>query len=206
MQLIQFFRVLKLALCFMLFLSACQNGKSPVLGDTPHQKQQNAFYSDATTSPLTKKQLRTFEGLPFFKQDSNFVVKAFLNKTNDSTFIDMATSTDRLVSQRVYATGNMVINGQQIILKIYQTRTAFESVSDNSLFLPFLDLTNGEDTYSGGRYLDLIIPQSDTLVIDFNKAYNPYCAYNKKFSCPIVPRENFIPLRVEAGVKFFEIN
>ena len=71
----------------------------------------------------------------------------------------------------------------------------------NELFLPFLDDTNGMSSYGGGRYLDLQIPTSDSLWLDFNRAYNPYCAYNERYSCPIVPRDNYIPIRVTAGVK-----
>ena len=72
------------------------------------------------------------------------------------------------------------------------------------LFLPFMDDTNGEQTYAGGRYIDLRIPEGNTLKIDFNKAYNPYCAYNEKYSCPIVPRENYLDVAVKAGVKVFK--
>ena len=72
------------------------------------------------------------------------------------------------------------------------------------MFLPFLDNTNGEETYGGGRYIDLQFPEGGELVIDFNKAYNPLCAYNEKYSCPIVPLENYLELKVEAGVKAFE--
>jgi uncharacterized protein (DUF1684 family) len=71
------------------------------------------------------------------------------------------------------------------------------------LFLPFLDNTNGDTTYGGGRYIDLRIPEGDTIEIDFNKAYNPYCAYNSRYSCPIVPRENYLDTNIEAGVKKF---
>jgi uncharacterized protein (DUF1684 family) len=73
------------------------------------------------------------------------------------------------------------------------------------LFLPFSDATNGNETYSGGRYIDLRIPTSDSVLIDFNKAYNPYCAYNPKYSCPIVPKQNRLPIPVRAGVKAFTI-
>ena len=72
------------------------------------------------------------------------------------------------------------------------------------LFLPFTDLTNGEATYAGGRYIDLAIPDGDTLIIDFNKSYNPYCAYNKKYSCPIVPKVNHLEIDINAGVKAFK--
>jgi uncharacterized protein (DUF1684 family) len=75
---------------------------------------------------------------------------------------------------------------------------------EDYLFLPFLDDTNGETTYGGGRYIDLRIPKGDSMEIDFNRAYNPYCVYNDKYSCPIVPRDNYIDLKVEAGLKMFE--
>jgi len=72
------------------------------------------------------------------------------------------------------------------------------------LFLPFTDLTNGEQTYMGGRYLDLSIPEGDTIVLDFNRAYNPYCVYNKKYSCPLVPPVNALNTKISAGIKDFE--
>ena len=75
---------------------------------------------------------------------------------------------------------------------------------EDYLFLPFTDLTNGEETYGGGRYIDLSIPEGNTIQLDFNKAYNPYCTYNKKFSCPLVPSVNSIKTRVVAGVKDFK--
>ena len=74
---------------------------------------------------------------------------------------------------------------------------------DNYLFLPFLDQTNGYETYGGGRYIDLYQYDNDSILIDFNRAYNPQCVYDENFSCPIVPRENLLNFRVEAGVKNF---
>jgi len=73
------------------------------------------------------------------------------------------------------------------------------------LFLPFNDTTNGADSYGGGRYIDLKIPseESKTIRIDFNKSYNPYCAYNAKYSCPIPPKENDLPIAILAGVKAY---
>ena len=74
------------------------------------------------------------------------------------------------------------------------------------LFLPFRDLTNDVETYIGGRYIDLTIPKGNKITIDFNKAYNPYCAYNyTDYSCPIVPEENKLQTRVLAGIKYQEI-
>ena len=73
----------------------------------------------------------------------------------------------------------------------------------DNLFLPFIDDTNGNESYGGGRYINLDIPQVDNLIIDFNSAFNPYCVYDEKYSCPIVPRENYLPLEIKAGVMNF---
>src|SRR5690606_24948076 len=73
------------------------------------------------------------------------------------------------------------------------------------LFIPFTDATTGQDTYATGRYLDFSIPQGqDSVWLDFNKAYNPYCAYGDGYSCPIPPKENQLAVRIEAGVKAYE--
>jgi uncharacterized protein (DUF1684 family) len=81
--------------------------------------------------------------------------------------------------------------------------TAFQDLENprGKLFIPFTDLTNGKETYGGGRYLDIIIPETDSFILDFNLAYNPYCAYNHTYSCPIPPEENFINNQVKAGEK-----
>jgi hypothetical protein len=90
-------------------------------------------------------------------------------------------------------------------LEIYQDPSLFaEEKFKNHLFLPFTDLTNGIQSYTGGRYIDLKIPEGDSILVDFNKAYNPYCAYNKKYSCPIVPEVNRLEVAILAGVKAFE--
>ena len=99
-------------------------------------------------------------------------------------------------------TENHVFLVNNLKLNIYQNhRLRKMEKYRNHLFLPFTDLTNGEETYGGGRYIDLSIPDSDTIIIDFNKAYNPYCAYSSTRSCPIPPRENDLDLKVEAGVR-----
>lgn len=73
------------------------------------------------------------------------------------------------------------------------------------LFLPYTDLTNAIETYGGGRFMDLLIPSGDTIIIDFNKSYNPSCAYNHAYSCPIPPEENDLNIRITAGVKNLEL-
>jgi uncharacterized protein (DUF1684 family) len=97
------------------------------------------------------------------------------------------------------------MNGKEYQLEVYQNKELMlQEEHKDYLFLPFTDKTNGEETYSGGRYIDLAIPEGDSITIDFNKAYNPYCAYNKKYSCPIVPNVNAMDTKVLAGVMDFK--
>ena len=97
------------------------------------------------------------------------------------------------------------LKGKPFKLNIYQNQDLIKKEGfEDYLFLPFLDNTNGEESYGGGRYIDMRIPDGDTIIVDFNSAYNPYCAYNEKYSCPIVPRENYLDTEVRAGVKAFK--
>ena len=127
------------------------------------------------------------------------------NVRPNTPYFEMKTTTNRVAKERVFGILSFTINGQLLKLNVYQSEPEIDSDADSDyLFLPFLDATNGETSYGGGRYIDLTIPTTDELIIDFNKAYNPYCAYNEKYSCPIVPRENYLALEIRAGVKRFK--
>ena len=189
---------------FVLALS-CNGGKEPIPGETEFQKEMNAEYKDASTSPLKDKDRRDFKGLEFFKVDSSYVVKAKFERTPEEAPFEMKTTTDRLPVYVKYGVVTFSLKGKEYQLNIYQNQDLKKKEGYvDYLFLPFLDDTNGEESYGGGRYIDLRIPKGDELTIDFNKAYNPYCAYNEKYSCPIVPRENYLETKVEAGVKVFK--
>ncbi|MFI1743538.1 DUF1684 domain-containing protein [Thalassobellus sediminis] len=182
----------------------CAQKKHPLKGETIFQKELNAEYKDVTTSPLKDKDRKVFEGLDFFKFDSTYVVKAKLKRTPNSKWFSMKTTTSRVSKERVYGILYFELKGEQFQLNIYQGKDLMQKEGyEDYLFLPFIDETNGLESYGGGRYIDARIPEGDTLIIDFNKAYNPYCAYNDKYSCPIVPRVNYLKTRVEAGVKTF---
>lgn len=187
---------------FLVFLFSCNEGKRPILGDTDYQKQLNAKFKDATTSPLTKIDRKSFRGLDFFDFDSTFVVNAHLIRTPNSEYFNMKTTTNQSRRERVFGMVIFNIFDKNYRLNVYQGEENLQSNSlEDYLFLPFLDQTNGDESYDGGRYIDLRIPIGDSLIIDFNKAYNPYCHYNEKFSCPIVPRDNYLALDVTAGLK-----
>ena len=116
----------------------------------------------------------------------------------------MKTSTDRLPTYVKYGELTFSLEGKELKLNIYQNIELVKKKEyKDHLFLPFSDLTSGHETYIGGRYIDLKIPKGDTIAIDFNQAYNPYCAYNHKYSCPIVPLENDLQIEIKSGVKKF---
>ncbi|WNH12924.1 DUF1684 domain-containing protein [Thalassobellus suaedae] len=193
-----------LILLFLVTTLSCAQDKKPLKGETEFQKELNAEYKDATTSPLKDKDRKVFDGLEFFKFDSTYVVKAKLERTPNSKWFNMRTTTSRVSKERVYGVLSFELQGKQFNLNIYQGKDLMQKEGyEDYLFLPFLDETNGLESYGGGRYLDARIPIGDSIIIDFNKAYNPYCAYNDKYSCPIVPRKNYLKTRVEAGVKAF---
>jgi uncharacterized protein (DUF1684 family) len=189
----------------VLFTSfSCAQKKEPVLGETDYQKSQNAKFKDASQSPLTAKDLKNFKALDFYNFDEDFKVVALLKPTPDSEYFEMPTSTNRTPLYRVYGVLQFEIKGKIYELNVYQNKELLTTEGyEDYLFLPFIDETNGETTYGGGRYIELSIPESDKLVLDFNEAFNPYCAYNPKYSCPVVPIENSLALKVEAGVKSF---
>ena len=87
------------------------------------------------------------------------------------------------------------------LLNIKRKLLLLKKTGDKSLFLPFADLTNGQTTYNGGRYLDVEMPRTDEVFIDFNLAFNPFCVYDDSFVCPIPPKENYLDFLVEAGEK-----
>lgn len=189
----------------ILLLSGCSEKRPAAIGETPFQKQLNADFKDASISPLKAKDLKNFKALEFFSFDESFIVQATLIHTPDSEWFEMRTTTDRVSRERIYAVASFELKGKPFKLNIYQGEENLNSEEfKDYLFLPFLDNTNGDTTYGGGRYIDLKIPVGDSMEIDFNKAYNPYCVYNEKYSCPIVPRSNYLDLKVTAGLKMFK--
>jgi uncharacterized protein (DUF1684 family) len=168
------------------------------------QDTLNKEYENREESPLTEEDFKTFKGLDFFSINEMFIVEAQFIRTPNEKVFKMKTSTTRLPEYVKYGELSFSIDGKAFQLNLYQNidLTKKEGYEDY-LFLPFSDLTCGKESYIGGRYIDMRIPKGETVTIDFNKAYNPYCAYNYKYSCPIVPLENDLNLEILAGVKKF---
>ncbi|MEM9078307.1 MAG: DUF1684 domain-containing protein [Bacteroidota bacterium] len=179
--------------------------KAELLDIIEFQEEMNASFRDPETSPLPDRLRKDFESLSFFKADTSYRVWARFERTPDAVPFLMPSTTDEQTEEVVYGIAHFELNGKQHQLEVYQTPALLSQEEyEDYLFLPFLDDTNGEETYGGGRYIDLTIPKRDSILIDFNKAYNPYCVYNKKYSCPLVPRQNYLRTKVRAGVKDFK--
>ena len=196
-----------LILFSLLLILSCENKKRYDKSFTPFQKEMNEFFKDASISPLKEKDLKIFKGLDFFAFDSSYVVNAALTRTPEEKSFKMKTTTDRLPEYVKYGIVTFDLFGKSYNLNIYRNLDIINKEGyQDYLFLPFLDDTNGFESYGGGRYIDLDVTEEDNLVIDFNSAYNPYCVYDEKYSCPIVPRENYLSIKIKAGVKAFSKN
>ncbi len=168
------------------------------------QKDLNAEYADAKTSPLLPEDLKTFQTLDFYPANEKFYVVAKFIRTENEQPFEMKTSTNRKPVYVKYGEAHFSIDGQDFQLNIYRNiELSKKEQYKDYLFLPFSDLTCGNESYIGGKYIDMKIPQGDTIVIDFNTSYNPYCAYSHKYSCPKVPLENDLKIAIRAGVKKF---
>lgn len=190
-------------------LFSCANPKkrpvdtSSVPAIERHQKKLKSFYDNSKTTPLSKEEKRAFEGIHFFPIDTTYIVKAHFERMKNQEKFQMPTTGEKEPWYIKYAKVTFDLHEKTHELIVYQNLDLLsEDGYEDYLFLPFLDETNGEETYGGGRYLDVENPYSDTLVLNFNLAYHPYCAYAAGYSCPIVPMENFVETRIESGVKF----
>ncbi len=153
-------------------------------------------------SPIPDEEKATFKKLNYFKPDPEYRIEASFKRFDQASRFLMKTTTDRLPEYSLYGVVNFSYKGKNYSLNVYQNIELVKKPGyEKHLFLPFNDETNDKETYGGGRFLDLTETGENTLVVDFNLAYNPYCAYNHKYSCPIPPAENNLKVKIEAGEK-----
>jgi uncharacterized protein (DUF1684 family) len=166
------------------------------------QEELNAQYSDSVHSPLLREDRVKFRGHDFYPVDMKYCVKAELVKSKNEKTFQMKTTTERMPTYVKYGEVHFKIDNKKYKLNVYQSMDLLNKPEYRDyLFLPFKDLTSGVETYGGGRFMDLRIPKGDTIIVDFNKAYNPYCAYNHGYSCPVPPIENTLDAEIKAGIK-----
>lgn len=168
------------------------------------QKQLNGEYRDGKTSPLKGKALKRFKKHEFFPIDLQYRIEATLTVTDAASFFPMQTSSQVPKEYRTYGMLKFIFQGKTFEVPVYQSKMLMTMDKyKNYLFFPFTDLTNGKLTYASGRYIELSIPVSGAkIILDFNQAYNPFCAYSDGYSCPIVPADNHLDVEILAGAKY----
>lgn len=195
---------MKIRLSFLLLLNCIFLLAQETKTSKEFQENLNKEYANREESPLTDEDFKTFQGLDFYPINETFIVEAQFKRTPDEKVFKMKTTGTRLPEYVKYGELSFIINGKNFKLNLYQNIDLIKKAGfEDYLFLPFSDLSCGKETYIGGRYIDMRIPKGNTIIIDFNQAYNPYCAYNHKYSCPLVPLENDLAIEILAGVKKF---
>jgi len=175
---------------------------------TPFEQEVNSlradkdsFFRDDIDSPIRPRERANFKGLNYFPPDDSYRVASKLERFDTPKLIMIATSTGISQAYVRYGAFTFEIEGKGLKLFVYKSA---EDPFARSLFVPFSDATSGHETYSAGRYLDLEEQGGDDYELDFNMAYNPYCAYNEEYTCPIPPIENRLPVKILAGEKNYK--
>lgn len=196
--------LLLLSIIAIVFSCAEPVDKSYIESIDLHRTEINKEFADSAHSPLTLEGLAHFEGLDFYPVSPEYKVTARFVLNPDPEAFGMETTTERRPIYVKYGEAHFTLKGEEFVLEVYQSEKAkqMEEFKEH-LFLPFKDLTCGEESYGGGRFIDLKIPAGEEMVIDFNKAYNPYCAYNHRYSCPVPPDANHLNIHIPAGVKAY---
>ncbi len=195
-----------LLLLGMLFSAGCaerpaEHGAPPASVNAVLQErlQKDQSFRSGEDSPILEQERASFRGLAYYPVNPDLKFSVKLNRYPAPQKINLATNTGEIRRGLRYGFFEFQVSGQTCRLQVYR----LEDVSDSAamLFIPFRDLTSGQETYASGRYIDLAENTSGVYELDFNRAYNPYCAYNSTFSCPIPPAENTLALAIRAGEK-----
>ncbi|HET9848286.1 MAG TPA: DUF1684 domain-containing protein [Candidatus Dormibacteraeota bacterium] len=159
--------------------------------------EKDRVFATDPHSPLTPEQRRSFHGLNYFEENPALVIRASVDRNVDPEEVPMATSSGDEQIYRRYGVVRFKVDDEPAEVFLYASEDSDE------LFVPFRDATSGHETYGAGRYLELHT-HGDDLTIDFNYAYNPNCAYDEAWSCPLPPRENWLKVPIRAGEKAFK--
>ena len=192
-------------LTFSFWFSYGQQDAAAVAEIEAHRDKQEATFRDAKETPLLPKDRKRFKGLNYFPIDLEYRVKAKFVPSENPVFFKMKTTTSRLPDYVKYGEVHFELDGQPLKLEVYQSPDIIQRPGyEDYLFIPFTDLTNGSLTYDVGRYLEFRIPDTEDVILVFNKAYNPYCSYSPAYSCPIPPEANHLKVAIRAGEKKFK--
>lgn len=161
-----------------------------------YRKEKDRYFATGAQSPLTPEQKQAFTGLNYFPENAALRLELPLEEFETKEEIIMPTSTGSEQHYTRYGKIRFEVEGKFAELVVYE--------GDHGFFLPFVDSLANKETYGAGRYLEPEYVGGDKVLVDFNLAYNPYCAYNDRWSCPLTPFENRLKLPIRAGEKIFK--
>ncbi len=166
------------------------------------RKERDAFFRNHQRSPLLPQDKKIFKGMKYYPFDSQYffsgqIERYILHINNPKYYATFLTNKGTSKRYIRYGKFQFRLGGKDYPIEIYK------SILSDMLFVPFKDKTNGKETYEGGRYIDAEILPDYKMVLDFNEAYNPSCAYNENFVCALPPRENMLNIEIRAGEKNF---
>jgi len=167
-----------------------------------NRAEKDDFFAEHPQSPIPPDEREGFEGLNYFDPDPDYRIKATVEIHDDPEPVEMDTSDGRTLRYLRVATFTFALDGEQYRLHGYR-----QEGDDGSIFVPFRDKTTGQESYSGGRYMELepdrALEDGDRVTVDFNLAYSPFCAFSETFSCPLPPEENWLDTAIEAGERAY---
>ena len=166
---------------------------------TIYRYERAEFFRYAPESPFLTQKVN-FSYLDYFASNLAYRIEAKFEKKNKIDTLSLATSTGTIDKFIVLGSANFRLQDQTNNLLVLKSTNP----KDQSIFIPYLDKTSGEATYGGGRYLDVDAPQGNSIILDFNKSHNPYCAYTDGYTCPFPPKENRLAIAIEAGEKSYQ--
>lgn len=191
---------MRLFFLLLLIIPLLSNSQTRSYEDSLTNFQQQYVKDHEVVKAENKKQIT------FFPVNRDYRITAAFERKENSPWFLMNTSGAEKKQYRIYGTISFYVHDTAVQLQVYQSKALLGSAKYSEyLFIPFTDKTSGIETYGGGRYLDLLVTdlQNNRYLVDFNKAYNPYCAYTTGYNCPIPPRENDLPIAITAGEKNF---
>ena len=157
--------------------------------------EKDAFFGVHPQSPLTREQKRLFQGLNYFPENPALRLEVPVEVFPKQETVAIQTTGGEPQTYTRYGRFQFEVDGQAAELTLYASLDGF--------FLPFVDSLSGKETYPAGRYIEVEALPGGKFLVDFNLAYNPYCAYNENWSCPLTPAENHIKIPIRAGEKVF---
>ncbi len=184
-----------------------QNDSTSIVTQIRNDRQEkDAYFKSDSSSPLLPQQRKNFTGLQYYPINLDYRIETQIQEFPEKDTVNMTTTKNRTQQYLRWGWFAFSIHGKSDTLNVYKPVKMPEDYPPY-FFIPFYDKTNNQTTYGGGRYLDTQIHPSRMYVIDFNEAYNPYCAYDhKRWSCPIPPMDNRVDFPIEAGEKMLSFD